>query len=132
MTIDPTIKTAWVKALRSGDYTQTTENLQDENGFCCLGVLCELAVEAGIVQRESEPNLFGEISYGPAGTHPHSGGWSDAVLPQVVMDWVGFRAGNNLGEFDAPDDFEYSTALTELNDNGHDFDFIADVIEKHL
>ena len=27
-------------ALRSGLYEQTVETLQDENGFCCLGVMC--------------------------------------------------------------------------------------------
>jgi hypothetical protein len=36
------IKQKWVAALRSGKYSQTRETLQDENGFCCLGVLCEV------------------------------------------------------------------------------------------
>ena len=29
-------------ALRSGLYEQTVEALQDETGFCCLGVMCEI------------------------------------------------------------------------------------------
>ena len=32
----------WVKALRSGKYKQTHNVLQDNKGFCCLGVLCDL------------------------------------------------------------------------------------------
>lgn len=35
------IKT-WTKALRSGKYKQTTKKLQDNKGYCCLGVACEL------------------------------------------------------------------------------------------
>lgn len=29
---------AWIAALRSGEYEQTTECLQDRCGYCCLGV----------------------------------------------------------------------------------------------
>ena len=42
------IKQQWVTALRSGEYTQARWNLQTEQGFCCLGVLCDLyAKETG-------------------------------------------------------------------------------------
>jgi hypothetical protein len=34
---------AWVKALESGEYSQTRDSLQDNSGFCCLGVLCDVA-----------------------------------------------------------------------------------------
>lgn len=36
------IKTAWTKALRSGDYQQTQGRLCDANGYCCIGVLTEV------------------------------------------------------------------------------------------
>ena len=29
----------WLEALRSGNYEQSRTTLQDDNGFCCLGVL---------------------------------------------------------------------------------------------
>lgn len=32
----------WIEALRSGEYAQTTGRLQDFEGYCCLGVACEL------------------------------------------------------------------------------------------
>ena len=32
----------WIKALRSGKYKQTVGSLQDENGFCCLGIACKV------------------------------------------------------------------------------------------
>lgn len=42
----------WVDALRSGRYEQTDATLtrlsEDGNTHCCLGVLCELAVEDGV------------------------------------------------------------------------------------
>src|SRR4051812_22459868 len=38
----------WVDALRSGKYTQTTKGLNDRRGHCCLGVLCEVAIENGV------------------------------------------------------------------------------------
>lgn len=40
----------WLKALRSGEYQQTTGRLRKSGpdaGFCCLGVLCDLARKDG-------------------------------------------------------------------------------------
>lgn len=51
----------WVAALRSGKYKQAQEILRDDKGgYCCLGVLCEVLVEKGIVVRLPEGN---ETSY---------------------------------------------------------------------
>lgn len=36
------IKTKWVKALRSGKFVQGKDQLQDGETFCCLGVLATL------------------------------------------------------------------------------------------
>lgn len=36
------LKERWIAALRSGEYKQTREYLCDEQGWCCLGVLCNL------------------------------------------------------------------------------------------
>ena len=37
----------WVDALRNGEYPQTNKRLFDThtNGFCCLGVLCDITKE---------------------------------------------------------------------------------------
>jgi hypothetical protein len=40
--MNPEIKARWVAALRSGEYQQTQGVLQNSEGFCCLGVLCDL------------------------------------------------------------------------------------------
>ncbi len=34
----------WINALRSGEYKQTKARLQDNSGFCCLGVACKLFI----------------------------------------------------------------------------------------
>lgn len=35
----------WIKALRSGKYQQGKYTLQDENGYCCLGVACRVVIK---------------------------------------------------------------------------------------
>jgi hypothetical protein len=54
--MDPDVRDAWVAALRSGEFAQTTGKLtrvvrtgvDAPTGHCCLGVLCELARRAGV------------------------------------------------------------------------------------
>ena len=40
--MDSSLKQKWVRALRSGKYEQATGALRNEDGFCCLGVLCDV------------------------------------------------------------------------------------------
>ena len=40
--MDKKLKKKWVKALRSGQYQQTHGQLRTEEGYCCLGVLCDV------------------------------------------------------------------------------------------
>jgi len=44
----------WVAALRSGLYKQSTAHLYNDNGYCCLGVACNL-------EDVSDEKLFGQI-----------------------------------------------------------------------
>lgn len=122
--MNPRIKQRWLEALRSGEYKQTTENLRDSNGFCCLGVLCDLhAQERNLnwVQRIDSYELYGEIQ----------------LLPLSVQEWAGLD--NDMGGLV---DFEYerdgvmyvkSESLPEINDTWNkDFNEIADLIEAQL
>jgi hypothetical protein len=97
-----------LKALRSGEYKQTTEALQDENGYCCLGVMC--AVYGGETGVELEPNHCGEI-YG-----------SNLADQAGVQEWVGLKS--IYGES------RYNDSLTDMNDGGKTFSQIADFIES--
>ena len=40
--MNPEVKQKWIDALRSGDYEQGSEKLRGVNGYCCLGVLCDI------------------------------------------------------------------------------------------
>lgn len=46
--MDAKLKDLWLKALRSGEYAQADGMLKSGDGYCCLGVLCHVAKEAGV------------------------------------------------------------------------------------
>lgn len=104
----------WVKALRSGKYEQGRNYLRKKSGgverFCCLGVLCELAVKEKVI---SAAHYDGNKTYSYSDTNQ--------VLPDVVQEWVGLRT--DTGDYG-------DISLVELNDNGSKFTTIAKTIES--
>jgi hypothetical protein len=46
--MNPEVKSMWVEALRSNDYLQGRGALNRNGLFCCLGVLCDVALKNGI------------------------------------------------------------------------------------
>lgn len=93
------IKQLWIAALKSGEYKQGKGALTiiRETGEedCCLGVLCKLAVKAGVlgdndVQIFEGFNVLGEMvtvkSYGPERDY--------TALPEEVRDWAGLQNRN--------------------------------------
>lgn len=145
------IRAQWTDALRSGDYVKGEKALHkvetDDDGkvkhsFCCLGVLCELAVEAGVVERRLRGNEDqGRYYYYNA--HDEWAG-SDSVLPEVVRKWAGLGSENpnvdltkNASEAVSAVAEELNTSrpsVAEVNDVGESvqFDLIADLIETNL
>jgi hypothetical protein len=118
------VKQKWVEALRSGKYKQGTGALRDSDGmYCCLGVLCELAVEAGAASRTNSG------TYGVRDEEGYMIDGSDSVLPQSVSVWAGLHgAANPMVVFGTN-----HASLADLNDNvGLSFERIADVIEEQL
>lgn len=123
----------WVEALRSDKYEQTTGFLKRNNGYCCLGVLCDLAGEE-FVPRSSvyaEPGTF-EIHLGKDEYGCFHGEALDAT--QKAMDFVGLRT--DIGSFEQVhgDDGEIigeHTTLADENDAGASFSEIADIIESN-
>jgi len=111
--MNPQIKQKWVDALRSGEYQQTKGRLHDEDGFCCLGVLCDLYIKENNVEWELVNNgNYYEFQY------------KVADLPFSVVEWSGIPSHNLM-------DISERT-FAELNDKGFTFNEIADVIEEHL
>lgn len=116
------IKTLWTAALLSGKYRQGTGFLKingrngAEDRFCCLGVLCELAVEAGVTERLSEDY---ETVYGKVGDS------NTAILPLHIQEWAGIvgRGGSYAsGE----------RSLASDNDSGMTFPEIVDAINENF
>ena len=108
----------WVAALRSGEYKQGKDVLADtcRTQHCCLGVLCEVAIKGGLeVTVETPPG------------HSAIFDNSKAFLPVSVADWAGMKT--RLG--DIPDEGSTVLSLMGMNDGGHTFSSIADVIEKY-
>jgi hypothetical protein len=141
------IKKRWLEKLRSGEYKQANGFLvvlDDENkpeGFCCLGVLCEVAVEDGVIHRANPVPPKGMGSNPGYLSDPDNRGYplvENSTLPVEVQEWAGLDANPDI---DLPDtthkdddgvEYEDTTrySLSELNDNmGMDFEEIADYIE---
>jgi len=110
------IKARWVDALRSGDYEQGRGTLRRGDRFCCLGVLTDLAVGAGVLE---DPEL-----YGLDGTYYYEDYLTSDLHPKV-MEWAGInRSGYIKGA---------NISLIELNDAYRlSFDHIAIVIEEEF
>lgn len=127
-----------VRRLRSGKYKQgqSALRLKDPEGdaFCCLGVMCEMAVEEGVVERgpfdsDDRSYWYGDDEEG-----------NNIYLPDKVVDWAGIvsdvekemslgdywyeqRGSFGEGEFDS---------LAVMNDDGKTFPEIADWMEANV
>lgn len=75
----------WLQALESGEYNQTSGLLADSNGFCCLGVACNLAVLDGV-------EIGVVVTLGPRDWWSISYDESVAMLPRRAADWLGLRS----------------------------------------
>jgi len=107
----------WLEALRSGEYKQTKGALHTKKGkkegFCCLGVLCDLAVKAKVIPEPLTLEIGGIQEFRYEG---YSGN-----LPEEVMKWAGLEDSSGSYEGDS---------LADLNDNGKKFTTIAKIIES--
>lgn len=121
--MDSQIKQRWITALRSGEYAQGTGTLKSDQGFYCLGVLCDLyAKETG---TEWKPKY---IRGGEPLPYYFLDGAS-AILPESVKEWAGLDIQNpdikltkTYGEF----------SLSKFNDLGFKFEEIAQLIEEEF
>lgn len=115
------IRDRWIAALRSGKYQQGKYSLRRDERYCCLGVLCELAVQDGIIER-----------YDPLNDHVYDfgdeNGSSNGALPPTVVRWAGLHDSIPLVRFAGNEH-----GLASLNDSiGLNFNQIAQIIEQQL
>lgn len=121
------VKQEWIAALTDGEYDQGKSRLRVDDLFCCLGVLCDLAVLAG------EGRWDGDDYVAPDGSREY------LTLPRHVAEWA-FKQGADVVASDVSWDNPVvtkkngaETGLTDLND-GEDksFSYIAKAIERSL
>lgn len=106
----------WVNALESGKYTQSKGRLQDQNGYCCLGVLCDLAVQENVI-----PAPIFEVDYYAYGENK-----SNNYLPLKVKEWAGMK--DTSGTYG-----EKGRVLAYKNDTeGLSFKEIAKIIKENV
>jgi len=99
-----TVRKKWIAALRSGKYEQGRDQLRSGKEYCCLGVLCDLAVKNRVISR-----FIGK----------------DELLPRKVQKWAALSTDDG-----AYFTTYFTGSLTGLNDDGESFKEIADVIER--
>lgn len=122
--MNPDIKVRWVEALRSNNYKQAKGYLKSEDGFCCLGVLCDIAVKDGVIAAPIKL----EGGYGDPDHYGYGSGEETGELPGEVADWAGLDSYNPLVRED-----ESLASLADWNDDyGYDFKQIAQLIEENL
>ena len=118
MKMDQRIKGLWLTALRSGDYEQARGYLHlapkgGKDSFCCLGVLCEVAIADGVdLEKVNHEGIT----------------WYDGCfggLPLAVRRWAEMSElmGGNTSR---------GEDLSELNDRGVSFTEIANIIEEEF
>lgn len=135
MAMHPEIKAQWTAALRSGEYQQGNGSLSKNGKYCCLGVLCDLAVKAGIIKPAEKWDEAEADEYGSTA--------ETYYLPEAVMDWSGVDYNPNVDQDKLPEGIKWQhdpaskddcagASLANLNDGGTTFAVIADIIDQQF
>ncbi len=127
------VRTKWVPALLSGDYSQGQGKLRlGGNVRCCLGVACDLADPDAWVVGKSPTGMIkkyewvdpltgdGHESFLPLSVQKKSGMNADGGF--FVSDFAGFPIDHNKNEINI------AGSLSRLNDRGKPFTLIAELI----
>lgn len=118
--LDPNVRSIWTAALRSGDFVQGKKQLgkkpssqeNTEAEFCCLGVLA-------VVTPETSQTYWKENTLCIPDEDPRAAWDEVAQIPLWLGDLYGL-------------DDEAQNTLTEFNDSGQTFEFIANWIDNNL
>jgi len=140
--MNPEIKARWVAWLRANADKQTHGRLcrvgvkDSVDGYCCLGGLCEIAVEDGIIFKQigDDPMFEGKqmVTYGTeSGSEDLSircRATSHTTLPSAVITWAGVEDLDPKVTVN-----KHLVPLTYVNDDMRlNFNQIADLIEEQL
>ena len=111
------VKDLWVAALRSGTYTQTTGELQNAYGFCCMGVLCDLYFQKvggnWTPSEDEEMIVFTD----------EDGNTNFGTCPDGVMEWSGLKeenpyvSGRHLSDWNDEEKISFDEIANLINEN---------------
>lgn len=127
MKMNPEVKALWTEALRSGDFLQgvgalTSITAEGEKQYCCLGVLCKVAADKGIVTEVGGDSY--NVTYDE----------NTAYLPESVINWAGLEDNEDPELTDDDDDDNYreipASSWNDVYNAG--FHRIADLIDSNL
>lgn len=132
VTLNSEVKKLWVEALRSGKYNQSQNQLRTDAGFCCLGVLCHLGLEAGVNGEWEKRYASGsdslELSIILHSKFLFSGARYNP--PEEVSKWAfGLK---DIKEEEAKEILDWYNKLSKLNDVGQKFITISEYIETQM
>lgn len=131
--MDDLVKKKWVEALRSGMYNQDKRALRTEDGFCCLGVLCDvLSGEVGAKWKHTSSDLEDMEFHAAASNHPVTESLPRPVQARAELDERNPQVPVPENASDEHFRDKSTTTLAELNDQGYSFEKIADIIEEEL
>jgi hypothetical protein len=124
--MDPEIKAEWQRRLREDNIPQTTEGWLGfgDGQRCCLGVLCDIAVEREIIPPPIRSNLSALHTGAPQDVLVYGDDEEASLLPKSVAEWASIpdQAGR----------YSINSSLTKDNDDGVPFSEIADTIERYF
>lgn len=94
----------WIAALDSGEYKQTRGYLQDEVGYCCLGVACKVLIP---LTRQEFKGLY------LSGSLPYSQPFSPEWLGDINNDFYN-RTGGSLSSLNDSGEYSFADIATLL------------------
>lgn len=104
----------WINALLSGNYSQTKHRLRDRDGFCCLGVACDIKNPLAWGNFGSSGREGNGMQYWLYGDYKES-----HCLPISLQNELGL-------------DEDTVIELADMNDKGRSFAEIAERIKEYV
>lgn len=123
-----------IEALRSGDYQQARGALYKNGGYCCLGVLCDVAIRHGLdirVEDKETTECTKPFVHEKIAVKAYDG--ETCYLPAKVAEWYGLEwdSYSNAAVPALKTNEGFEDSATALNDaRKYTFGQIADAFEN--
>ena len=84
----------WIAALRSGQYQQTNGSLNNDQGYCCLGVACKVLIPADKLVLNNGGFIYGAYP----DEQPEAPQWLKNINDDFMIHGKHFRSLANLND----------------------------------